>query len=803
MVTCVKCDYGYEPGSVPGGQCPRCLLLGMHEDEMDLEPEDEIAPPPATIGKAASAHSLELDELAAELPGFELEEQIGRGGMGVVWRARERLLDRHVAIKLLRNVDNDPVFVERFTREARVMARLNHPNVVTLYTFGRTRSNHCYMVMELIDGQDLAQTMARHRVDVPRALSIVSDVCDALEVAHRAGFVHRDMKPGNVLLDNNGHVKVVDFGLARLARPLDPTTLSITKHGHAVGTPQYIAPEQARGRGNEDHRADIYSIGVMLYEMLTGELPRGIFKPPSQKLKLSRQIDRIIVRALQEDPALRYQDIATLRADVGKLRKKIDPKLIAQQNDAQYDARWRRRAELLLATAVALFLGIMCAWYAREWLDPVPPKPLRNTVLAAGEPSPPDPVSTVGGITSRMIQGLSLGRGLTLANEARLQPADLPPGAGFGRQVAAWGEWLAVAAHDVPHGATSARGMVFMYRKMSQGSWQLVQQLLPPQPSLAVYFGAALALHEGTLVVGSAPQQRLGDNAVEIFEWSAAAQAWQVRASPSLQSGRGFRLSMTSLSLHQDRLATLGISPSNQRCVVVFDRQPDGSWREQTIYPESGIPTGRCVVADDGRVFSALTSVERETDGSLCGGLLIAWPKDGRWQTHTLACPPDPEIEATSFFSVSCRNDRVLLGAYRMQGQGGLCWVLRSSPDGKAESEGYLTPHAGGGASEFGKSVLLGDDWLAVGADHHHVDARHRGAVHFYRHNAAADDWAWTATLPASASTGANDFGNSLAWGDGFLAVGAPRTYAMGQQNAEEDEAPGAVFVYQVTSQGP
>jgi serine/threonine protein kinase len=796
MVTCVKCDYAYDAGSAPGGQCPRCLLLGVHEDEMDVEPENDTAPTPPTTDKNSSAHSLEIDELAAELPGFELEEQIGRGGMGVVWRARERLLDRHVAIKLLRNVDNDPVFVERFTREARVMARLNHPNVVTLYTFGRTRSNHCYMVMELIDGMDLAQAMARHQVSVPTALAIVSDVCDALEAAHRAGFVHRDMKPGNVLLDKSGHIKVVDFGLARLARPLDPTTLSITKHGHAVGTPQYIAPEQARGRGNEDHRADIYSLGVMLYEMLTGELPRGIFKPPSQKLKLSRQIDRIIVRALQEDPAQRYQDIATLKADVRKVRKKIDPQLIAQRHDAQYDTRWRRRGEMLLATAVALFLGIMCAWYAREWLDPRPLKPSRPPLLAS-------PVVAGNGVTSRTLQGLSLGGGLTIANEVRLQPADLPPGSGFGRQIAAWESWLAVAAHDVPQSSANARGAIFMYHRMPDGTWQLRQQLQPPQPGLAVYFGSALALHDGTLVVGSAPQQRQGDTALELFEWNPDRQEWRAKPSPALKSEQGFRLSMTSLSLHGQRLATLGISPSNQRCVVVFDRQPDGSWKEQAIYPESGIPTGRCVVANDGRVYSALTSVERESDGSLCGGLLIAWQKAGVWHTRTLPCPPDPAILATSFFSVSAGGEHVLLGAYRMQAQEGLGWVLQTGPEGRAESQGYLTPHAGGGASEFGKSVLQADGWLAVGADHQHVDARHRGAVHFYRRNTAPEDWVWTATLPASAATGANDFGNSLALGDGFLAVGAPRSYAKGNENADEDDAPGAVFVYQVMSQGP
>ncbi|HSI65179.1 MAG TPA: serine/threonine-protein kinase, partial [Candidatus Saccharimonadia bacterium] len=251
MASCSKCDFTYDPAMVPGGLCPRCLLLGMHDSRFESPPES-IESTAANQSTSGLATTLEDDELAAELPNFELVERLGKGGMGVVWKARERVLNRHVAIKLLHNVKNDAAFVERFTREACVMAQLNHPNIVTLYSFGRTRSNHCYLVMEMVDGADLADLMAHHRLDVPTALTIVHDICAALSHAHDAGFVHRDIKPGNVLIDRHGRIKVADFGLARLTRMSDKDTLAITKQGWAVGTPHYTAPEQANGRGDED-----------------------------------------------------------------------------------------------------------------------------------------------------------------------------------------------------------------------------------------------------------------------------------------------------------------------------------------------------------------------------------------------------------------------------------------------------------------------------------------------------------------------------------------------------------------------
>ncbi|MCB1228095.1 MAG: serine/threonine protein kinase, partial [Verrucomicrobiales bacterium] len=215
-----------------------------------------------TLFEAPSLPSRDLDlhEIREELPHFRFERILSHTAMSTVWSAWEEVLERKVAIKLLRNVNRDPAFVQRFIREARTLAKLKHQSVVVIHSFGRIRSNHCYLVMEMIEGQNLAELMRPKLMELPQVLTIITQVCDALTYAHGEGYVHRDVKPANVLIDKRGIVKVVDFGLTRLTRDRDPGTLSITRAGYAMGTPEYMAPEQAQGHGNEDHRADIFSV---------------------------------------------------------------------------------------------------------------------------------------------------------------------------------------------------------------------------------------------------------------------------------------------------------------------------------------------------------------------------------------------------------------------------------------------------------------------------------------------------------------------------------------------------------------
>ncbi len=252
-----------------------------------------------------------IDEMTRLFPGYEILTLLGHGGMGAVYKARQISLDRIVAIKLLPlQIGRDREFTERFTREAQTMARLHHPNLVALYNFGQTPEGHLFFVMEYVEGatlHDLAHTRA---LTPARVIRIMGQVCEGLASAHREGVVHRDIKPPNILVDVHGVAKVADFGLARSTKANSGQTLTI--RGMVVGTLDYMAPEQRRGE-RVDQNADIYALGVVLYEALTGQLPRGVFPPVSQLIGTPHAIDEIISRAMQQDPAKRFQSAMELK----------------------------------------------------------------------------------------------------------------------------------------------------------------------------------------------------------------------------------------------------------------------------------------------------------------------------------------------------------------------------------------------------------------------------------------------------------------------------------------------------------
>ncbi len=259
-----------------------------------------------------------LDRVAPAFPNLEIVELIGVGGMGAVYRARQPKLDRWVALKLLPECSgSDPAFGERFLREARVLARLSHPNIVGVYDFGQN-GEFCYLLMEYVDGVNLRQAMRAGKFSPTQALALVPQVCSALQFAHNAGVMHRDIKPENILLDAQGRVKLADFGIAKmLGEPTGDPALTLT--GTSVGTPQYMAPEQIEQPAHVDHRADIYSLGVVFYELLTGELPLGRFAAPSAKTPLDARIDDIVLRALAKERELRQQSADEVRTAVERV----------------------------------------------------------------------------------------------------------------------------------------------------------------------------------------------------------------------------------------------------------------------------------------------------------------------------------------------------------------------------------------------------------------------------------------------------------------------------------------------------
>jgi serine/threonine protein kinase len=306
--TCPRCREEL-PADAPEGLCPECLFRQSIDHGARPNPAGETGPyEPGYVPPTPP-------DLAHHFPHLEILECVGKGGMGAVYRARQSALDRLVAIKVLPpEVARDPAFAERFCREARSLARFNHPNIVTIYDFGET-AGFCYIVMELVAGKNLRQLMQAGALSEDQMLRIVTQVCDALQYAHEMGVIHRDIKPENILLDAHGRVKIADFGLAKLLE-LAPAHLSLTGSQVVMGTVYYMAPEQLLRNLEVDHRADIYSLGVVFYEMLTGELPVGRFAPPGERARVDARLDPIVLRALEPKPEQRYQDAAEFKRDV-------------------------------------------------------------------------------------------------------------------------------------------------------------------------------------------------------------------------------------------------------------------------------------------------------------------------------------------------------------------------------------------------------------------------------------------------------------------------------------------------------
>ena len=257
-----------------------------------------------TLAANGSSETLSNREIARLFPELEVLDFIGRGGMGAVYKVRQKNLDRVVALKVFLDRRGDPEFEARFQREARALARLNHPNIVTVHEFG-ARENVRFLVMEFIDGVNLRQLTLEERLSPEMALQMVPQLCDALQYAHDCGVIHRDIKPENLLLDTRGKIKVADFGLAKMTGNEFNGTL--TRSQQVMGTFNYMAPEQRERPTEVDHRADIYSLGVVIYELLTGELPIGRFQPPSSKSAVNNQLDEVVMRALEKEPERRYQ----------------------------------------------------------------------------------------------------------------------------------------------------------------------------------------------------------------------------------------------------------------------------------------------------------------------------------------------------------------------------------------------------------------------------------------------------------------------------------------------------------------
>ncbi len=263
-------------------------------------------------------------ELASLFPGYAVESLIACGGMGAVYHARQIALDREVAIKILpQEFSSDEAFRDGFAAEAKAMARLNHPNLIGVYDFGE-KAGMLYIIMEFVAGQSLYHAAYQTAVEPREAARLMTEICSGIAEAHRAGILHRDLKPANVLLDLHARPKVGDFGLAR---PIG----TAAKEGEVIyGTPGYTAPEVINQPSQVDARADVFSLGVMLHELLTGKLPSADPRPPSAICGCNVKFDAIVKRATQAVPALRYPDAAMMAKELSDLAAVPAPSMPAR-----------------------------------------------------------------------------------------------------------------------------------------------------------------------------------------------------------------------------------------------------------------------------------------------------------------------------------------------------------------------------------------------------------------------------------------------------------------------------------------
>ena len=315
-------------GGVLSGLCPKCLLQGLRG--LPAEGTETLWPPSVEfLAKAMRGH------------GVEPITFIGLGAMGAVFKGRQRNLNRIVALKVMRpQAAYGGSIIHRFEREAQLLAKLGHRNVVTVYD-SKLAGNFPYFIMEFVDGLTLRQMLKSGPLIPSHAVTLFLQLCDGLQHAHQSGVIHRDIKPENLLVNKEGVLKIADFGLGK-RNGGDASNEWQTLDSQRMGTLGYMAPEQFEKPQAVDHRADIYAAGVVLYEMLTGEKPFfGRDSAPSQKAKVPSSLDVVLDRALEKDVALRYQNIREFREAVEAVFNKKEP---LQKTDRSSDldqlAQW-------------------------------------------------------------------------------------------------------------------------------------------------------------------------------------------------------------------------------------------------------------------------------------------------------------------------------------------------------------------------------------------------------------------------------------------------------------------------------
>jgi hypothetical protein len=418
---------------------------------------------------------------------YRIVDRIGKGAMGVVYRARDEQLGRTVAVKvLMTDFAEEPDVRARFYREAQSAGRLLHRNIITIFDLGDDRGR-AYIVMELLSGATLTDYMARpEAADLESKIDLMAQVCDGLGAAHAAGIIHRDIKPGNLYVLNDGGLKILDFGVARLV------TSSMTVRGHIIGTPSYMSPEQATGR-DIDHRSDIFSAGGVFYWMLSGrkpfaatDLPSVLRKvqledpPPLRDQEAPAALARIVFRALAKDPGLRYQRISDMLGDLQRFKRQVETDALRLGGLAQGQV-----GAIQALAAEAARLAARLGTPGPSQPDPLADLPARYPVLAGRGLGSLGTLSFRHAVTTEIVHDLERIRESMEADRAALRTASEALDAGdallaAGDHTRACEEFQA-ALGACPTAAAAAAGTDRCRRALAGGRPSLLCPVRPPR----------------------------------------------------------------------------------------------------------------------------------------------------------------------------------------------------------------------------------------------------------------------------------------------------------------------------------
>lgn len=558
--------------------------------------------------------------MAPVFPDLKLRRFLGRGGMGCVYEGEQQPLGRRVAVKVLpMEGRTDRVEIEeRFLREGRALARLDHPHVVKIYQFGE-REGWLYLVMEYLDGEDLARRMtAQGRLPWREAAALAEQLCAGLAAAHALDVVHRDIKPGNLLLTAGGQLKIADFGLAKLTRD-ETSSWTLTKVNTSMGTPYYMAPEQRRGSTAVDARSDIYSAGVVLYEMLTGELPMGSYAPASSVCGAPAALDAVMAKAMAVQPEARWQTAEEMGA---ALRAALQP--VPRRH-----WRWMAAGAALLAAVVGV-----AVW----------PR--------SAEPDPPQPVAARAPVFH-----------LTTRDAIRLTAPE--PGGLFATMAIAEQDILAVSRPGLDHffARSACAGEVWLYPLTEDGTPGTPVKVQAQQPQTGDLFGFVIDLDPaGTLLAVTSPYATPADagpgddrkGSVDIFRRRGRENVWEREQTLWMDTTFAGHLQQIRAFIGTDQLVVGSPGDGSGGSVRVYARRGD-RWELEAQLSSAQVQ-GEAYFgwfADPDVPGEVLVSAYRHADSA--GALCHFVRREGKWQEQ----PPvvDPAGTARAMLGMSFQRE--------------------------------------------------------------------------------------------------------------------------------------------------